>query len=282
MRRFSVAVVTVLAIVGLLALNVTEAQAPRQVIRVRGSDSMAGRIDSMAKLYMNNHPDLNIVVSGGAKGVGLEGLMEKSGEVAMAARKLNEKEMRAAQESGLTLDERLVGYGGVVIVTDPANTVSELTVEQVKGILSGAISRWTQVGGADQPIAVFSVDQAHTGTLTFMTHDFLGDKPMATTAVSLSSFGSVMRKVAETKGSIGFTRYRDAFESPVSEQVQVKVIKIRRTADSPAVMPSRQAIADGSYPIRRPFYIYLDKQAAQTIKEFVEFVAGKGWGKQTL
>jgi len=70
-------------------------------------------------------------------------------------------------------------------------------------------------------------------TIHFLENDFLSKTPITKRAELVSTFDAVMRTVAETKGSIGFTRIRDALESPVSQQVQFKILKLKPTPDSP-------------------------------------------------
>jgi len=258
------------------------AQDNKTLIRVRGSDSVAGRVDQLSKIYVKDHPDVNVVVLGGAKTIGLPFLIDKSGELAMAARRATDQERREAGDRGIELVEKLIGYGGIAVIVDQENPVSELTVEQLQKILKGDFNRWDQVGGSAEPVTVFSVGDIHQGTIHFLENDFLGKTPITKKAEVVSSFDTVMRRVAETKGSIGFTRMRDALESPVSQQVQFKILKLKQTADSPAIFPSRKAIAGGSYPLKRPFFLYYDSKVDSSVKGFVDFIVGKGWGAQKL
>ena len=52
---------------------------------------------------------------------------------------------------------------GIAVVLNPANTVQGLTLDQVRGIFSGTIKNWKEVGGSDHAIAVIS-REAGSGT----------------------------------------------------------------------------------------------------------------------
>ncbi|MBI4961911.1 MAG: PstS family phosphate ABC transporter substrate-binding protein [Desulfomonile tiedjei] len=283
MRRFPV-VELILAALGVVLICALDslAQDGKAMIRVRGADSVAGRVDQLARVYMKDHPDVNVVVLGGAKTIGLPSLLDKSGEVAMAPRKATDTERREASDKGIELVERLIGHGGIAIVLHQDNPVGELTIEQVQKILKGDYDRWDQVGGLPEPITVFSVGEMHQGTVHFLENDLLGKASITKKAEVVSTFDTVMRRVAETKGSIGFTRIRDALESPVSQQVQFKIIKLKQNVDAPAILLTREAVANGSYPLKRPFFLYLDANAKPEVKGFVDFIIGKGWGSQKL
>ncbi len=53
---------------------------------------------------------------------------------------------------GLQMHE--ITTSGVVPVVHPSNGVAALTHDQITGILTGKITRWSEVGGADAPISV--------------------------------------------------------------------------------------------------------------------------------
>lgn len=268
--------------ISLLVSSDCFSEGDKVLIRIRGTESVAGRVDKLSKLYMKDHPEVSVMVSGGANTIGINSLTDASGEIAMAARKVTDSEKRDCSAKGVELVERLIGYGGIVIITDPENALEELTAEQVQKILKGDYTSWNQVGGAGEPIEVFTVGEHHAGTVHFMENDFLARSKITGKAHVVSTFDSVMRQVAVTKGAIGFTRFRDALESPVSGQVRFKILKIKPDGETPGIFPSRQAITDGSYPIKRPFFLYHDAKASPAIKACVDFIVGKGWGAQSL
>jgi len=252
----------------------------RTVIRVRGSDSMAGRIDALSKVFMRDNPQVRVVVSGGSK-VSPDILKGNGCEVAMFSYRMTDDQKQSLKTAGVPVVERLVGSGGIVIITHPSNTVDELTVDQVRNIFTGNYGTWDRVGGKQEVIKVFSVGQKHAGTLRFMEDDFL-KSPITKQADVLSYFPSAVRRVAATPGAIAFTRVRDVFESTVADTVVLKVLKIKSNPQSPGVLPTRANIANQSYPIRRPYFLYVKPDAGKETKKFVEFVVSKGWGAQSL
>jgi len=92
----------------------------------------------------------------------------------------------------------------------------------------------------------------------------------------------VLKAVAEMPNAIGFVRIRDALESRIAQAGQVKILKISRLPGMEAVAPSRESVADGSYPIRRPYYLYYGAKAGPGVVKFADFIVSKGWGKEDL
>ena len=151
-------------------------------------------------------------------------------------------------------------------------------MEQVQKLFKGDYTVWKQVGGADHPVVVVSVENLGSDTRMFLMHDFLNVPSVRASVERVTSFRGVAKKVAETLGSLGFSRLRD-IEGGEGE-AGAKILKIKMAADSPGVLPLRSSIADQSYPVRRPFYLCFDSRANDEVKRFVEFIVSKGWGAQ--
>ena len=57
-------------------------------------------------------------------------------------------------ETSAGIVENIVAIDGIAVVLDKANTVTNLTKEQLVQMYTGEINNWSAVGGADQPIVV--------------------------------------------------------------------------------------------------------------------------------
>jgi phosphate transport system substrate-binding protein len=249
-------------------------------IKVKGAESMWGRIRSVARLYMKDHPQVDITVSGNSLvDEGMKALIAGEADVAMASRKITAQESETAKAKGLQLDEHLVGYGGIVIVTDRQNPVKELSVDQVIKIFTGEIVNWKDINGKDRAITVFKSGEKNPGTLLFIENDILGGVPVTKSAIILPEFPAILKKVAETPGSIAYVRMRDPFPGP---EARTKSLKIKKDEHSPPVSASRATIGDGTYPLRRPYYLYSAATAGKEVHSFVDFAVSKGWGEPKL
>jgi phosphate transport system substrate-binding protein len=271
----------VLSGVLLITMPSAPAEPPQSVVRVSGADSMMDKARVLSRVFMHAHPAIKVDLQGGLVDVGIAALLNKQSDVALASRRLTPEEEQLAIKNGIELLEYLIGYGGIVILVNPQNQVNELTVEQVQKILKGTSARWNEVGGRDEFITVVTIDESkHPGTLIFMREDVLGGAPFAKDAVTVSDFPSVMKKVSDTPGAIGFARIRDTIESFAAEKEKTKMLKIRKSAAFAGVAPSREAVDEGSYPLRRPYYVYVDSKAGSDIQKFVDFIVKKGWIRQ--
>ncbi|MGO9569075.1 MAG: PstS family phosphate ABC transporter substrate-binding protein [Desulfomonilaceae bacterium] len=247
----------------------------KEVITVRGSESTAWMVDSYAKEFMKTNPNANIVVSGGA-GIGWEALLNHECQIAMSSRQIEPEEKEAATKKGLDIQEKHIGWGGIVIVVHPSNPVNELTVDQVRKVLSGQHSNWSQVSGPDKPIAVLTIGEERPGTLHYIQHDFLHGS-LAPNAITKTFFSAVVSGVTESETATSFIRVRNIFQlKEKGQESKIKVIAIKKDDQSPAILPSRETVDKGTYPITRPYFLYIDtKSAGKLTKDFVEFCGSK-------
>ncbi|MGC9196835.1 MAG: PstS family phosphate ABC transporter substrate-binding protein [Syntrophobacteraceae bacterium] len=263
------------------ALSLPAVAAPSVHIRVGGSLSMLGWVRSIARTYMKDHPQVEVSVYRHVPGDdGIKRLIAGELDVAMASRKISAGDSEAAKAKGLKLDEHVVGYGAVVVIVDKQNPVTELSVYQLRKLISGKIANWKEVGGRDQAVAVFNISgKTHPGTSYFLENAILDGAPVVAGAVTLAQFPEIVRKVGETPGAIACVRMRDPFPG---EKARTKILKIKKDEHTPSVSPCRATISDGTYAFRRPYYLYTVAAANKEVQGFVDFAATRGWVKPPL
>lgn len=251
--------------------------AAKEVIRIKGSDSMADMVDLMAREYMRTHPGCNIIVSGGASPkASLESLYKKETEIVMLGNDTDASDKEAAANKGVKLSSAIIGWGGIAIIANPSNPVNELTVQQVRKLFTGEISNWKQVGGFDEPVSLFAVGESRIGSLEFFTKDFL-KAPIASNVVTKAFFRSVIPAVAESKNATGFVRIRNLIQLKEQDQETViKIIAVKKDENSPAILPTRETVNSGTYPITRPFVLLTDANGTgKQAQSFIEFCTTK-------
>ncbi len=132
----------------------------------------------------------------------------------------------------------MVALDGVAIVVNPANPVSDLTVEQIADIYTGKITTWSELGGADAPIAVYGREDG-SGTRSAF-EEIVGVEGTCVYTNEYGSTGDVIGNVAGNENAIGY-----ASLSAVGDTVSA--VKVN------GVAPSEATVKDGTYTIQRPF-----------------------------
>jgi len=105
--------------------------------------------------FMKDHPNAAVYVEGGGTAVGVAALLRGQIDWCMASRPLTPDELNQ-----LAVRYHSLGYSilaardALSFYVNEQNPVHELTTEQLRGIFSGSISNWKEVGGADAPVRV--------------------------------------------------------------------------------------------------------------------------------
>ncbi|RPJ65556.1 MAG: phosphate ABC transporter substrate-binding protein, partial [Alphaproteobacteria bacterium] len=127
--------------------------AEEQSISVKGSDTILPIAQAEAEEFMNENSGKSVTVTGGGSGVGITALIDGEVDIATASREMKADEIKSAEAKGINPVEHTIAYDGITTVVNPANPVSNLTFDQLRGIYNGNISNWKEVGGEDKKIA---------------------------------------------------------------------------------------------------------------------------------
>lgn len=201
-------------------------------ITMAGSTSMEKLANAAAEAFMAKYPGVTISPEFIGSGAGIESLLKGTVEIGNSSRSLTDAE----KSSGAV--ENIVAIDGIAVVVDKANTVANLTKDQLVGIYTGTVKNWKEVGGADQPIVVVG-REAGSGTRDAF-EEILAIKDKAKYANEINSTGGVMAKVASTPGSIGY----------VSLDVLDKTVN---TVTVDSIAPTVEDIKANKYLLSRPF-----------------------------
>lgn len=242
-------------------------QGGKQSVTVKGSDTMVHLASSWAELFMKDHPQIDVAVTGGGSGTGIAALLNGTTDVCTASRTIEEKELKLAAEKKIEPKEFVVARDGVVIAVNPANPLDEITMDQLKKMYIGTYTNWKEVGGADEPIILLSRESS-SGTYVFFQEHVLAKKDYAKTARLMPATSAIIQEVASGKGAIGYVGLGYAAEA----KGKIKVLNVKKDADSPAVEPSIETVVSGTYPISRPLNFYTRGEPTGAVKAFVDFV----------
>jgi len=196
-------------------------------IQVDGSETMILFGQKCAGLYKKEAP-VEVTVRGGVVANAFKSMTDGKVDIVQSDRPV-------AGHNGIP-----IGVHSIVVYVNNANSVSELSMAQLKGIFLGKIKNWKEVGGADQAIALFA-GESTSGILDFFQEIVLGgEEPYPFWGKSTPK--ELIETVAVDKSAIGYTNF--------TETKQVKRLKIKG-ANAIAVEPTLENIRSLKYPIAR-------------------------------
>lgn len=232
---------------------------------VRGDQvSTEGLVDSVARAFADTG-DGHLEVQPFNTIDGIDQALSGQVDMAAVARPAYPKRK---QEDGLTFTP--VAWDALVLITNTANPVSNLTLKQVHDIYYGQTKNWSQLGGGDEPIDLEGVFPKLDG-VQFSFRRLLfgnGDYPVAVPRL-LINVDSLQSDVALDPRALALSTLAHA-----RNQKGIKILSIE------GVYPSTATVASGQYPL--PLKIYLaykpDSPKLATIQKFLAFLGGSTAG----
>jgi len=211
---------------------------------------------------MANHPGVVIQVSGGGSGTGIAALLNGGTDVCQASRDMKEKEYRQAAEKGLQPHRISVALDGIAVFLNQENPVSELSFGQLKGIYTGAIMNWKEVGGPDARIILYGREN-NSGTYAFFKEHVLDKEDYSEYTQTLPGTAAVVNAVSKDRFGIGY--------GGIAWATGVKYAAVRRADGDKAVLPSEETVSNGSYPICRDLYWFFNQEPVGELKKLVDW-----------
>jgi len=104
-------------------------------IVVNGSSSVNSLMEHLAEAYRALNSNVTIDIHGAGTGHGITAVREGLADIAMSSRDLRESELEFLTPHTIAID-------GIAVITHPSNPVEGLSLEQVRNIFLGEITRW--------------------------------------------------------------------------------------------------------------------------------------------
>ncbi len=242
-------------------------------ISMVGSTSMEKFANALSEAFMEKYPKVTVTAEFVGSGAGIEAVTNGTADIGNSSRNLKDEE----KANGVV--ENIVAIDGIAVVVDPANTVEDLTKDQLTGIYDGSVTNWKDVGGSDAPIVVVG-REAGSGTRGAF-EELLKLEDACKYSNELDSTGAVMAKVASTPGSIGYVSL-DVLDDTVktvkldgAEPTEENIKAGKYFLSRPFVMATKGEISEQSDLVKALFdYIYSD-EGSELVKSVGLIVADK-------
>lgn len=238
-----------------------EAKELTGAITVQGSDTMVNLSQAWAEAFQDKNSGVTISVTGGGSGTGIASLINGTIDFANASREIKGEEAEQAKAGGVEPKEIEVAKDGIAVLVNPANTVGELSIDQLGKIYRGEITNWKDVGGADKAIVLLGRDTS-SGTYEFFHEAVVGkDSEYAKSMKNLQSSQAIVDEVVGNPDAIGYVGI-----GYVSDKIKVVALD--------GVTASVDTVLDGSYPLSRGLYMYSNGEPEGAGKAFVDWILG--------
>jgi len=200
---------------------------------------------------------------------GLFALLEGEAQVAMSSRRIRPAEARRFASIGggnmiSPEQERVIAVDSLVIIVNPQNEASSITMTDLDGIYSGRITNWSELGGRDVPIVAFGREGGSGSGSVFEARIFeKSGRRRAATVQETNSNEEMITAVNADVGGIGFVGF--AF------QEGTKHLAIGSECGIVSHPDAFTAKAE-EYPLERRLYLYNRADTTSEVsQEFLNF-----------
>jgi phosphate transport system substrate-binding protein len=219
-------------------------------ITVKGSDTLVILAQKWAEKYMAKNPGTKIQVTGGGSGIGFAALQNNTTDIADASRRIKPAERAACiKVFGKSPREYKVALDGLSVYANNDNPLKEITIDQLKDIFTGKARNWKDLGGNDAPITVYSRENS-SGTYEFFKEHILKGQDFVSSAQTMPGTAALLQAVEKDKNGIGY--------GGAAYGAGAKALKVKKSAESPAIEPTEENVVSMKYPIWRYLYNYLN------------------------
>jgi phosphate transport system substrate-binding protein len=267
-------------------------------ITISGSSTVQPITSLVAELFNEDvSSDVSITVDGPGTGDGFVLFCDGETDIQDASRTIEDEEKTACDKNGIQYVELAVAFDGITVMTNPANSavtcLDQGDLYALFGPESDGIDTWNgadtlakQVGGKgglpDAPLEI-TAPGTESGTYdafidlagiedTALSQGVPEDKAasLRTDYHSSPDDNVIITAMEGSDTPLGFVGF--AFAENAADQVKI----LQVDEGSGCIAPSRDTIADQSYPLSRTLYIYVNKAKISdpAIKAFVDYYMG--------
>jgi phosphate transport system substrate-binding protein len=263
------------AVIFLCVISVTFVfgqSAGKQSVVLRGATTTEALIAPWIKEFGSANPGIEVDIKGSHQQEGFRALLTKKGDILMSARVLKEAEKSEAAQRGLKLEELWLANEGLAIVVNPANSINEVTIEQLTKLWNGEHTTWDKVGGRNTAVSLI-VAAPDSAMRQLLEWDFL-KQPAASSATTVQGATHAILLVPVREGALTYLRTELAMQG--EKENKLKILGIKKDSNSPGIKASPATASDGSYPFVRPLSLMYDEATVtEPTKKLLEFCKGK-------
>ena len=245
-KKRLIALLTGTLLVGSLAVGCSSSNAgsgsgnESNKITVSGSTSIGPTMEILAEDYQKENKGTTIEVQQVGSSAGIKDTINGVAELGMSSRDLKDEEKSSGAEG------TAIAYDGIAVIVNPANKVTNLTLEQLKDVYTGKITNWKDLGGEDGQIVVVSREDGSGTRDAFQEIVGYKSEELVADATIADGSGNIKTTVSGNKNAIGFVSF--SYVDNTVNAIELNGVK-----------PEEELAKSGEYKLSRPFLIVTKK-----------------------
>lgn len=255
-----------------------------------GSDTLANLMTLWAEEYKRNYPNVNIQIQAAGSSTAPPALTEGTSNFGPMSRAMKDKEIGAFEKKyGYKPTPIRVAIDALAVFVNKDNPIQGMTMPQIDAVFSATrkcgapedITKWGQLGLANKwvtrDIQLFGRNSV-SGTYGYFKEHALCKGDYKNTVNEQPGSASVVQGITASINAIGYSGIGYVTSG-------VKTVALARKPGQPFVAATPENSINGTYPLARFLYVYVNKQPNQSLapleKEFLKMVLSKN-GQQVV
>ena len=241
---------------------------------------------SILPLYMSEQQCIDSLISGKAR-------------MAVTTRELTQSETALLEKRRKKIVQSPIAVDAIALIVNNDNPTKELTVAQLRMIMSGEVTDWSEIDPANRSGAISVIfDENGSSTISCVRQKVMDGDDFGSNVYAQGSNEAVFEHVAEDKGALGIIGVswlnpdmkspdlsQDFVDSLDKEDVgdksvtqsfsnRISVLAIAGGTSLKAYRPFQSYIYDGKYPLVRKIYLISTGYGGSLASGFYAFVTG--------
>ncbi len=244
-------------------------------VTIDGSSTVFPISEAVAEEFVRSNSKVRVTVGLSGTGGGFSKFCSGEIDISDASRPISASEMEACAARGISFIELPVAYDALSIVANPKNDwVTCITIEELKKMwelaAQGNVRSWAQVNPAWSAGGNLKLYGPGTdsGTFDYFTERVNGKTKDSRADYTPSEDDNVLvQGVAGDRGALGY------FGLAFLQQNEGRVKGLEVDGGKGCIEPTPANVETGTYPLSRPLFIYVRKDAAERpeVRAFVDF-----------
>lgn len=230
--------VTLLAVA---ALASTSTLAQDKIV-IKGSDTLGAKmVPQLSEAYKAAGNTATFEIAAEGSSTAFTNLLAGTADIGMSSRDVKDAEKDDFTSKGMDLKEHVAAADMIAVILNEANSVGELTLEQVEGIFTGDITDWSEVGGRPGAISVYTRNTS-SGTYKSFQEMAMNKRDYGSDTQKMAGNEQIAEEVSKNSNGVGYVGLAYA------EKDGIKSAKVDGYEADPKDVES--------YPIARKLYYY--------------------------
>jgi phosphate transport system substrate-binding protein len=235
------------------------------LIRIACDENFQPLMDAEIEVFEAHNPKATVIPIYTTESEAIRLLIADSVRLALITRDLNNSERAELTRKNRKAQKHLIAFDGIALIAHPSNNNPILTLPVLKKILSGEITRWTQINPESTGDTIRVIfENKESGVSRFMLDSISTGNAFSPNLYALNSAREVIESVIQRPSALGIIGVNVISDEMHSNYLTYKdKIRLLRVTESEiateenSYLPYAGDIMSENYPLWRPVYVVL-------------------------